>query len=460
LIPRLKFQQFGGTAIKLRIKLKIGTKIFITYFIILSVTVLVSLSAFHILSQNYLIAKTKEQLKFEGRIIADLYKNIPLTDTRIRENVINKKTIEVANRYINANIIVVNKDNKIVYSNISNPKQYSIASITNDKEFASVKIPVNSQTDDLKGYIILFSRVKDIKALNNLMINTQLLSLTIAIIIALIIGFVFERNLTKPLKKLKNSMIEFNLNDTRKIDIRTGDEIEDLANSFSQMSDKIRAYDERQRQFLQNVSHELKTPLMSIQGNAEGIKEGIIDQEDVNESLDIIINESQKLKNTINEIILLTKLENIDENYIFTICNINDIINNSINNIKIIATNENINIYYNKVDYLLNLDGEKMIRALNNILINCIRYAQNFIKIEVATNDNGFILIRVIDDGSGFLNGEENKVFDRFYKGKNGQTGLGLSITKAIIEGHNGEIKAYNNSPKGAVFEIYIPIRR
>lgn len=67
-------------------------------------------------------------------------------------------------------------------------------------------------------------------------------------------------------------------------------------------------------------------------------------------------------------------------------------------------------------------------------------------------------MIRIEDDGPGFKGGEEDLVFERFYKGKKGETGLGLSITKAIIEGHGGRIRAENRITKGAVFTLEIPI--
>jgi len=63
-----------------------------------------------------------------------------------------------------------------------------------------------------------------------------------------------------------------------------------------------------------------------------------------------------------------------------------------------------------------------------------------------------------MDDGKGFKNGEGKRVFDRFYKGENGGTGIGLAITKAIIDGHKGEIEAFNNKPTGAIFRIVIPL--
>lgn len=80
-----------------------------------------------------------------------------------------------------------------------------------------------------------------------------------------------------------------------------------------------------------------------------------------------------------------------------------------------------------------------------------MRYADNRIRIEFNCL-NEKLIIRIEDDGPGFKDGEEVKVFERFYKGEKGETGLGLSITKTIIEGHGGRIRAENRISKGAIF--------
>ncbi len=391
-----------------------------------------------------------------------MYKSISLDDTSLRENIINNRKIEVANRYINSNIIITNKDKKLIYTNIDKDEYniYRNLVVLEDKnDYVSVRTPIYNTTNEIKGYVILFTKIKDIKELNNLMIGTQILSLLIASSMALLIGYLLKRNITKPIIDLKNAMINYKKNKANvSINIKTGDEIEELATSFTQMIDKLKIYDEKQRSFFQNVSHELKTPLMSIQGNAEGIKEGIIEEDEINDSLEIIIEESQKLKKTVDEIIYLSKLENAEETYNLEINNLNDIINKSIKNIMPVALKNNIEIPYdNDLNIVGNFDNEKMIKAITNILSNSIRYAKNTIIIE-GKIDEKQVTIKIIDDGLGFSSGEENKVFERFYKGEEGQTGIGLSITKAIIEAHSGTITAYNGIKKGAIFEISLPI--
>jgi len=238
------------------------------------------------------------------------------------------------------------------------------------------------------------------------------------------------------------------------------DEISELGQSFNQMIKKIHALDEEQKRFLQNTSHELKTPLMSIQGYAEAIKDGIVTGDKVDSSLNIIIEESQRLKKTVYEIIYLTKLENANEKFSFENKDLASSIEKSIISVQSLASDKNIYIK-NEVekDTIVSIDEDKLIRVLINILGNAIRYTNKLIIINsICTSKH--IELFIIDDGNGFEAGVENKIFERFYKGKDGSTGLGLTICKTIVGKHGGSISAYNKSPHGAVFKIILPLTK
>jgi signal transduction histidine kinase len=241
------------------------------------------------------------------------------------------------------------------------------------------------------------------------------------------------------------------------IDISTGDEIEELAKCFNSMANNLKTYDDRQKAFLQNTSHELKTPLMSIQGYAEAIKDGVVQGAEVEPSLDIIIEESQRLKQVVEDIIYLTRLENFEDRFNFTRTNMKEIIAQAIQTIKPLMEEKNISINIGTgINFIGNFDKEKLIRAFINVLGNCTRYARSSILIQ-GKEIYGGVEIYIQDDGPGFKVGEADKIFDRFYKGDSGGTGLGLAIGQNIIVGHGGSIAAFNNNSGGAVFKIFIP---
>ena len=448
----------------LDMKMKIGSKILITYFIILVLAFFITGLAFNILSKIYLIKETRQQLIEEGNELARVLKTTQLQRTNLNSVMLTRSQLKIAGRFIDSQVLIFNKDMKLVYRDINDIEDKEILKQlrngqTDIQGYVSEIVPVYTQSKQIKGYIFLMTELKNIRELNSIMRRTEILSFLIAGIIAISIGLFLKNSLTNPIKKLSEKMIDFSITEFEEYPpVVTGDEIEDLDKSFRSMVTRIKNYDEQQKMFLQNTSHELKTPLMSIQGYAEAIKDGIVEGEEVNKSLDIIIEESQKLKRTVDDIIYLTKLGNISESFYFEQVKLNDVINEAIRKIKPIADNNGIAISM-KIDYehTGTFDKEKITEAILNILSNAIRYTDSIIEVSMEKNRDK-LEITVADDGDGFKAGEEDKVFERFYKGNKGNTGIGLSITKAIIEGHNGKIIAFNNKPKGAVFKITLPI--
>ncbi|MDK2823894.1 MAG: hypothetical protein PWQ67_489 [Clostridia bacterium] len=448
------------------VKISIRTKLFITYFILLTVIFFITTLSFNFLSQKYLIREAKLQLRNEGRLIAETLKKISIKDANLKEIVSARRELKIVGRFVESKVVVFNSDRKILFTNLELDKKQllNLLQIENREHingYVFEKVPVINSNSEIKGYVVLLTRVKDIKAINSLMRRTQSLSLIIAGIIAMIIGIIFGSSLIKPLNKLMKSMTGFSpKNSPVPLKIKTGDEIEELAICFNKMVNKLKSYDDQQKKFLQNTSHELKTPLMSIQGYAEAIKDGVVEGKEMEESLAIIIEESQRLKKVVEEIIYLTKLENVEDIFNFEEGNIGEVIRKAIKSVKPLLDEKNIQINLKgNFDYLGKFDSEKIKRAFINILGNCVRYAKSTIIIEVTRAGNN-LEIFIKDDGPGFKDGEEKRIFDRFYKGNKGGTGLGLAITKAIIEGHQGMIEAFNNSSYGAGFKIHLPLEK
>ncbi len=444
-------------------KFKIGKKLFVTYFIILIVTFVITAFSFNLLSHRYLINEARMQLKKEGNTISEMLKNIPLKNTDIKQKLLTRRDLNIAGKLVESNIVVLNKDREIIYSNLRKNNNISLIKILREnrssREYIIERKVITDNKDNAKGYLLLFTKIKDIKNLNILMRRAQFFSFIIAGFIAVIIGLYFGNSLIRPLMKLKISIKNFSIKSSKKVNIKTGDEIEEISECFNELTDKLKAYNDQQVQFLQNTSHELKTPLMSIQGYAEALKDGILDEDESKESFNIIISECQRLKKVVNEIIYLTKLESLQENYKFEDIKIEDAVLDAVKSVKSLADEKGITINFkSEISITAKLDKDKIKQAVINILGNCIRYADKTVDIIIAGRCS-FVDIKIMDDGPGFEEGEEEKIFNRFYKGENGGSGIGLPIAKAIIDSHKGNINAFNNQNKrGAVFIITIPI--
>lgn len=437
---------------------KIGKKLILSYMLVLIIAFLVVGITFKVIMTNFLLSQAKKELKAEGERIAETLSNIPFQSERIRERLSNSRSLRVLGLHIDAHMIVLDNRSEILYTSFDNDDKRILSKIRKPKElekkgYVVVRVPIK-KNDKLRGSLALVTQVKELKGLNRIRVRMLMISFLIAAVIALIVSLFFERSLVKPIMKLRNGINKFSIKEFEEIDIKTNDEIEELAGSFNAMAKKIKSYDEQQRRLLQNASHELKTPLMSIQGYAEGIKDGVIEGDEVYESLDIIIDESQRLKKLVGQIIYLTMLENADEVFELKESNINEIAESAIKSVKSLAIDKDIEIkletdgkgfgYY---------DVEKMKRVFINLVGNAIRYAKKSILVSI--KDMGsYRQIEVIDDGHGFKNDEDKKIFERFYKGEDGRSGIGLAITQAIVKGHNGTICAYNHESLGAVLSI------
>ncbi|MDP4182901.1 MAG: HAMP domain-containing sensor histidine kinase, partial [Bacillota bacterium] len=307
------------------------------------------------------------------------------------------------------------------------------------------------------GWFVLYTPVGPIQKIIRSLLFVLGISLVLTALIAVVAGVFVANAIAKPIVKLKSraeaiSKLKFD----GTVEIRTGDELEDLAVSIEKMALALKEYDLTQKRFFQNASHELKTPLMSIQGYAEGIKDGVFENND--EALDIIVDESSRLKRIVEELIFLSKIESQDALYGFSNTPINKVIEKSIGNLNSIAIRESIKFSLklsNNID--LYIDSDKITQVLINVIGNCLRFAKSEINITTNIREDWYE-IQITDDGEGFDENEIPKLFDRFYKGKKGKSGLGLAITKIIIEKHGGAISASNSEKGGAEFTIKLPL--
>lgn len=231
-------------------------------------------------------------------------------------------------------------------------------------------------------------------------------------------------------------------------------ELNMLYQSILQMSIQLDDYDKAQKTFLQNASHELRTPLMSIQGYAEGIENGIF--KDTSKAAQIIHSESIRLNNLVNDLLTLSRIENNAYFKELTPINLNNTLKEYMQRLEGFAVKENIQpllILPNNALFTL-AEDELLSQAFLNIASNCIRYAKSTIQVSLFQQDKK-VVIRIIDDGPGIAPEDLPHIFERFYKGKNGNFGLGLSIAQKAIECLGGKISV-QSSTSGSIFEIQL----
>ena len=234
-------------------------------------------------------------------------------------------------------------------------------------------------------------------------------------------------------------------------------EFNDLAQSMDNMSDMLDTYEQSQKQFFQNVSHELRTPLMSIQGYAEGILTDVLDK---NEASEVILSESERMEGLVSQILYVSRMDSGMDLLDLSGFGIKNFLYDCAGRVQVLAEKHKIAITFAfpEADAEVKTDEAKLQRAIDNILTNCIRYADATITLGYSMRADG-IELSITDDGAGIAQADLPHLFERFYKGADGNSGLGLAISKDVIEKLGGYIRAENVlDGRGARFVIRIPV--
>ena len=213
---------------------------------------------------------------------------------------------------------------------------------------------------------------------------------------------------------------------------------------------------EQQQTFFQNASHELKTPLMAIQGYAEGIQAGVMD---AGGAAEVILAESDRMTELVEELLDISKIDMGRQQLAFSEMDIRELLYDSIRAVEPAAAS-GIAIVpdFPEEPVMVSCDDTRLRRAVTNILSNGVRYARSELRLTCRA-DKRHVTIRIQDDGDGIAEADLPHIFDRFYMGKSGKSGIGLALTREIIHLHKGTIRA-RNGDTGAVFEISIPVSR
>ena len=233
-------------------------------------------------------------------------------------------------------------------------------------------------------------------------------------------------------------------------------ELEALKCSYNQMEEMIRRSEEEKRQFFQNASHDLKTPLASITGYSQGIVSNVI--KDHQKAASIILSESLRMTDLVESILSLSKMDSHTFDLHPTDLEVMEFLDECVDIMSTIRRDCVIHLEAER-PLMIRTDPELLKRVIQNILSNCLRYAEHEILIRMSTDGNSLILL-IQDDGPGFLEKDLPHIFERFYKGNGGKNGIGLSIVWTGIHYLGGSITAGNRAvpEHGAYYQLLLPL--
>jgi signal transduction histidine kinase len=209
---------------------------------------------------------------------------------------------------------------------------------------------------------------------------------------------------------------------------------------------RIKETQEQQEKFFENVSHELKTPLMSIQGYAEGIYQDIVP--DQKHAASVIMSESDKMSALVEEILSLSRLESGETQMKPESISISEIVNDCLVALETVVIKRGLTVETHLEDDKVMADPTQAETAVTNIISNAVKYAMHRIVIQ---NDDKSL--SVWNDGGNLSKENLEHIFDRFYIGEKGQTGIGMALAREIIVRHHWQISV-KNKDDGIMFTI------
>ena len=275
-------------------------------------------------------------------------------------------------------------------------------------------------------------------------------------------GYLIIRSSLKPVREMIETAetISNSADLSKRITIEDGkDEVHKLALVFNEMLESLERASMRERQFSSDVSHELRTPISVIVAESEYGTKYIDTVDEAKESFAVIERQSKRMTIMINQILEMARLDNrleIPKEFF----DLSSCLEETLEDYKKLFETKDIQLITNIEDNITLFGNQVLlIRLIDNLVSNALKYANSKIWISIAKRNN--IIIEVSDDGRGIADDEKAYIWDRFYKvdksrsiSEDNSSGLGLPISKKIVELHGGKIVALDNKPQGAKFVI------
>ena len=242
-------------------------------------------------------------------------------------------------------------------------------------------------------------------------------------------------------------------------------ELDNIVVLLSDESEAERVHEVR-RDFVANISHELKTPIGALSLLSEAVLSAADEPDSVVKFATRMQLEAKRLTDLVQEIINLSRLQDSDPLLVANENSVADLINEAIDLVKTTSESKGISVTTTELpDVVVLGDGEQLIMAIHNLLENAINYSPENTKVSVSsTLTDGIVEIIVADQGIGIPESEQDRIFERFYRvdparsRETGGTGLGLSIVKHVASKHGGEVKVWSSPNVGSSFALRLPI--
>lgn len=313
---------------------------------------------------------------------------------------------------------------------------------------------IKDEDGEIKGGIIVELSMSYVKESLAKIYRIIWLSTALIMILSMSIIYAFTNKIViKPLQKMSLVARKIANGDVAKrVEINTNDEIGQFAKAFNSMADSLEKVEKNRKEFISNVSHDIRSPITSINGFIRGILDGVVPKEKEKEYLTVAYEETQRLTRLVNDLLDMSAIEEGRIRLALRKIDINEVIRLSIlkNEAKIKEKRVKVEVYFDSDELLVYGDPDRIFQVVMNLLDNAIKYSNEGALITLSSNERGKkAYISVSNTGSHIEEEGLKTIWERFYKGDKSRTnrvssGLGLSIVKKILTMLDEEIWAEN----------------
>lgn len=454
--------------------------------IIYSLIILAAFSVFSVIMlnnyKNTQVRNTEIRLFQTANIVADTYKanrdELIFTRMMVRSYGMqaNARILIVDSQGLvlidNYNDFIVSKiDNKEIRNSLSGKSGSNVYKLE-DKEVLQLSVPIilnEFGTDKIIGAVLISFDMTAINNNVNELRNDMIKVGALGLFFSLLLTVVATHNLTKPLRALTIGVEKISEGQLGYIiQKKSKDELGRLIDTFNRMSSTLSKIEKNRKNYINSISHELKTPLTSIKVLIESLSIGNNDVDTYKEYLQDIYGEAERMERLVNYLMESIKLEesifNLKEE------NISQILKDTIKLIRPYSDKNNVHIKFTGAENIIvKCDGDKVKEMIFNLLDNSIKYRDpckenSFVHITLNKENNRAIL-KIEDNGIGIDEKNIKNIFNRGFRVLEGELngsvegyGIGLTIVKNIIDKHGWDISVESTLKKGSIFKIQIPL--
>ena len=435
------------------------------YMATIAIFVAVVCGALTILYTKHYMAEKREELIQQGEKIAQAYKKGYRTGNLSELSY----ELQILESYMGSGVLVINENGEVALASPGfndeflgdNRISQTLIERVQNGEIVSVQTKSGQVSD---------TPMLEIEESLKEMYQISVISLFFVSLLGLIVSYVTAKYVALPLMRMNRAAkVIANGNFEERVDVTSSDELGELAQSFNHMAESLQTHEKVQKDFIANISHDLRSPLTSMQGFLTAMLDGTIPPEKREHYLKIVLEETERLSRMTQSIVELSRAQSsailLDESDF----ELNELIRWNIEMLEPQLEEKNVQIHgiYEAEQTMVHGDRDKISRVLQNLLGNAAKFSPQNGIIEVETTlDKKKVLVSVKDQGPGISEEDQKYVFDRFFKtdttrnmDKTG-SGIGLAIVREFLQAHGETITVKSEKGKGAAFVFSLKLAK